>query len=134
MRSVTIISQDKVKAIATKLGLQVKDKKGEFKVFGEAGISKSVAVPNTKGGATRIYLVGFAIEGDGFLAHPKPPAKTVTVMVDHSLDEKLVLKAVYKACKSLASAVKAAPAPVVTEAPASSPEAPVEQEQVAQSA
>jgi hypothetical protein len=126
MRSVTIIGQDKVRAIATKLGLQVKDKKGEFKVFGEAGIGKSIAIPNTKGGATRIYLVGFAIEGEGFVSHPKPPAKTVTVMVDHSLDEKLVLKAVFKACKALASAVKAAPAPVVTEAPASSPEPVVE--------
>ena len=127
MRSVTIISQDKVRAIASKLGLEIKDKKGEFKVFHkEAGIAKSVAVPNTKGGATRIYLVGFAIpEGtEGFVAHPKPPAKTVTQMVDHSLDEKLVLKAVYTACKALRPAVKEAPKPV--EQPASQTEQPAE--------
>lgn len=117
MRSVTVISAEKVRAIATKLGLEIKDKKSEFKVFGkEAGISKSIAVPNTKGGATRIYLVGFNMEGtEGFVAHPKPPAKTVTQMVDHSLEERLVLKAIYTACKRLAAK------PV--EQPASSPEA-----------
>lgn len=119
MRNVTVVNPAKVRAIAEKLGLSIKDKKGEFKVYGEAGISKSVAVPNTKGGATRIYLVGFAMEGEGFVAHPKPPAKTVTVMVDHALDEKLVLKAIFKACKAISA--KAAPAPKPVEEPATAP-------------
>ena len=60
---------------------------------------------------------GQLVEGlDGFCAHPKPPAKSVTQRVDHSMDEKQVLRAIYMACKALLPVAK----PVET--PASSPE------------
>ena len=117
MRNVTVINAAQVRAIASKLGLSIKEKKGEFKVFG-ASIAQSIAVPNTKGGATRIYLVGFEAKV-GTVAHPKPPAKTVTQMFDHTLPEKALLSAIYKAAKSLVVAKPAAsPAPAAPEAPA----------------
>ena len=123
-RNVTVITADKVLAIAAKLGLSVKLGKGETKIYGEDK-KRSIAIPNTKGGATRIYPVGFA-PTEGTVAHPKPPASTVTVMFDHGLDEKLLLRAIFKAAKSLVAKPAAKPAPVaetVVEAPASSPEA-----------
>jgi hypothetical protein len=113
MRNVTALDPSKVRAIATKLGLAIKEKSGEFKVYDPTvGVKRSIAVPNTKL-ATRIYLVGFEAK-DGTVAHPKPPAATVTQMFDHSLPEKLLLSAIYKACKSLVA--KAAPAPKAEEA------------------
>lgn len=115
MRQVTVVSHEKVRKIAAQLGLSIKEKSGEYKLF-SGDIKRSIAVPSTKGGATRIYLVGFKIEGEGFVAHPKPPAKTVEVMLDHTLAEKLVLRALYRAAKALA--------PAAAKAPASSPEAP----------
>lgn len=114
-RNVTVVSAEKVIAIATKLGLNVKAGKGETKIYGES-IKRSIAIPNTKGGATRIYPVGFE-PTEGTVAHPKPPASTVTVMFDHGLDEKLLLKAIYKAAKSLVAKPAAKPAES-TEAPA----------------
>jgi hypothetical protein len=114
MRHVTVISHEKVRKIAAQLGLSIKEKSGEYKIFGEGGIKKSIAVPNTKGGATRIYLVGFEV-AEGFVAHPKPPAKTVTVMLDHAQPEKLCLRSLFKAAKLLAKA------DVVASPPASSP-------------
>jgi hypothetical protein len=128
MRNVTVVAQSKVRAIAAKLNLNIKEKGGEFKVFGSS-ISQSIAIPNTKGGATRIYLVGFEVK-EGTVAHPKPPAKTVTQMFDHNLPEKQLLSAIFKACKVLAAsmpkppAAKPAPAPAVEEAPASPAEVP----------
>lgn len=71
----TVINPSDVRAIASKLGLNIKDKKGEFKVFGDS-IKRSIAVPNTKNGATRIYLVGFEAT-EGTVVHPKPDRKSV---------------------------------------------------------
>jgi hypothetical protein len=123
-RKVTVITLSKVTAIASKLGLNIKTGKNETKIFGES-IKQSIAIPNTKGGATRIYPVGFE-PTEGTVAHPKPPAKTVTVMFDHNLDEKLILRAIYKAAKSLK--MKAAPAPAPTvEVPVEVTEVEVEQ-------
>ena len=123
MRNVTVINAAQVRAIASKLGLSIKDKKGEFKVYG-ASIAQSIAVPNTKGGATRIYLVGFEAKA-GTTAHPKPPAKTVTQMFDHTLPEKELLSAIYKAAKQLVVKAPASPAPtkeeVMNDSPVASP-------------
>jgi hypothetical protein len=125
MRNVTVVAQSKVRAIAAKLNLNIKEKGGEFKVFGSS-ISQSIAIPNTKGGATRIYLVGFTAK-EGTVAHPKPPAKTVTQMFDHTLPEKQLLAAIFKACKVLASSMPKAPAAaptreeVMNDSPAASP-------------
>ena len=121
MRNVTVIQSSKVLAIAARLGLNVSTKTNETKVFG-ASLSNAIAIPNTKGGATRIYCVGFAPK-EGTVAHPKPPAKTVTVMFDHSLPEKELLSAIYKAAKVLASSMPKPEVKPATEAPASTPEA-----------
>jgi hypothetical protein len=124
-RNVTVVDSAKVIAIATKLGLNIKAGKGETKIYGES-IKRSIAIPNTKGGATRIYCVGFA-PTIGTVAHPKPPASTVEVMFDHNLVEKVLLSAIYKAAKSLVAKPAAKPAPSETpgasEQAASSPEA-----------
>lgn len=116
MRNATVIQSSKVLAIAARLGLQVSAKKNETKIYG-ASLSRAIAIPNTKGGATRIYCVGFN-PAIGTVAHPKPPAKTVEVMFDHSLPEKELLSAIFKAAKSLSSSL---PKPAAKEAPASQP-------------
>ena len=105
----TVINPSDVRAIAAKLGLNIKDKKGEFKVYGDS-IKRSIACPNTKNGATRIYLVGFEAS-EGTVVHPKPPATTVTQMFDHSLDKKLILRAIFKAAKQLVVKPETKPAP-----------------------
>jgi hypothetical protein len=106
-RQVTVVKQEKVLEIAAKLGLNVSAKKGETKIYGES-LKRSIAIPNTKDGATRIYCVGFA-PTEGTVAHPKPPASTVTVMFDHGLDEKLLLRAIFLAAKSLVAVAKEEP-------------------------
>lgn len=120
MRQVTVIKMEKVQKIASKLGLEVKEKKSEFKFFHkEAGVKRSIAVPCTKGGATRIYLVGYEMPAEsGFIAHPKPPAKTVTQMLDHGADEKTCLRAIYAAAKALIPVAKPAEVTESTEQPA----------------
>lgn len=107
--NMTVVDPQKVRAIAEGLGLQIKDKKGEFKIHGPDGIKRSIAVPNTKGGATRIYLVGFTSD-EGTKPFPKPPAKTVTQMFDHALEEKLLLKAIKHAARLLVHATSVEPA------------------------
>lgn len=130
MRNVTVVAQSKVEAIATKLGLNISKKTNETKVYG-ATLSQAIAIPNTKGGATRIYCVGFN-PTIGTVAHPKPPAKTVEVMFDHTLPEKELLSAIFKAAKVLASSMPkppkaASPAPTeVASTPVEQPASPVE--------
>lgn len=121
-RNVTVINSAKVIEIANKLGLNVKVGKGETKIYGES-LKRCIAIPNTKGGATRIYPVGFE-PTEGTVAHPKPPASTVTVMFDHGLDEKLLLRAIYKAAKQLVGKPAAKPVES-TEVPAAPSAEPV---------
>jgi hypothetical protein len=119
MREGTIISMDQVAKIAAKTGLVPSKGKAETKWYHPAtGIKRSIAVPNTKKGATRVYLVGFEAK-EGTVAHPKPPAGTVTQMFDHSLPASLLLRAIYKAARSLSAASSPVAETVgVTEAPA----------------
>lgn len=107
-RQVTVVKQEKVLEMAAKLGLNVSAKKGETKIYGTS-LKQSIAIPNTKDGATRIYCVGFA-PTIGTVPHPKPPASTVTVMFDHEMDEKDLLKSIYLAAKSLVPVAKEEPA------------------------
>jgi hypothetical protein len=106
----TSIDTGKFEAITTKLGFTVKKKAGSFKAWPANGsMKKSVDVNTSKTGQTvQAILVGFEVE-EGTIAHPKPPAKTVTQMIDFSLEEKLVLRSFYKACKSLASLAEVKP-------------------------
>lgn len=117
----TAIATAKFEAITTKLGFTVKAKAGSFKAFPANGsIKRSVDITTSKKGQTvQIILVGF--EGtEGCIAHPKPPASSVTQMIDFSQDEKLVLKAFFKVCKQLAK-MAASSQPAKEQAPASTP-------------
>jgi hypothetical protein len=136
-RKLTQVSFPKFIKTAEKLGMTVSTKKGWTKVFPANGsVKRSLGIPNTKL-VTRIELIGFESTEFG-VAHPKPPASTVTQMLDFGQDEKLILRAFFKVAKSLCeAATEAAKAPeAVTEAPvevpaveqAESTEAPIEAE------
>lgn len=123
-RKVTQVKFEKFVKVAEKLGMQVSTKKGETKVFPVGGSAKrSLAIPNTKL-VTRIALVGFESAEFG-VTHPKPPAATVTQMLDFTQPELLVTKAFYLTCKALIAQVAAEAAipaePTVTETPAEQP-------------
>jgi hypothetical protein len=121
----TAIATAKFEAITTKLGFTVKAKAGSFKAYPANGsIKRSVDVTTSKKGQTvQVILVGFE-SAVGTVAHPKPPASSVTQMIDFSQDEKLVLKAFYSACKALAKmAASSQPKAETKEEPASTPAA-----------
>ena len=136
-RKVTAVKIEKFLATAEKLGMSVKQNKGWTKVFPANGsVKRSLGIPNTKS-ITRIELVGFESAEFG-VAHPKPPAATVTQMLDFAQDEKLILRAFYKVAKSLCESATKAAAEVAAAAVAETPavetsEQPAEQvEQVEQ--
>jgi hypothetical protein len=111
----TAISTSKFEAIVAKHGLVVKAKAGSFKAYPKDGsIKRSLDVTTSKKGQTvQVLLVGFEMP-EGTIAHPKPPASTVTQMLDFSKDEKLVLRAFFNACKALVKAAKKAAPPAPT--------------------
>ena len=127
-QNLTPVAQTKLLAVVEKLGMTIKTNKGWLKVYPSNGcLKKSLGIPTTKT-VTRVELVGF--EHELAVSHPKPPASTVTQMIDFAQDEKLVLRAFYKTCKHLVD--MANKSKEVTSTPASSPEvkqeeAPVEQ-------
>jgi hypothetical protein len=61
--------------------------------------SKRLLVHTAKKGTNCVELVGF--ESEFAISHPCPPAKTMTQMIDFNLDEKLILRNVYKTAKML---------------------------------
>lgn len=126
------ISTSKFLAVVQKLGMSAKYKANSIKVWPANGTSKrSLDISTNKHSNTvEVILVGFEAK-EGVVSHPKPPAKTVTQMIDFSVSEKLVLRAFFKAAKALClSAAASTPvaAPAAPEAPASQPEAKVDAE------
>jgi hypothetical protein len=83
----TKVKQSAFLAIAEKHGLSVLTKKGEVKVFVDSK-KRSMGIPATAD-VTRIELVGF--EHEVGINHPKPPAKTVTQMLDFTKTEPEIL-------------------------------------------
>jgi len=118
-KGLTQVQFEKFVQTAEKAGLSLITKGGWTKAY-PAGKTRGPAlgIPNTKQ-VTRIELVAF--ESEVGIAHPKPPAATVTQMLNFEQDEKLVLRDFYRAAKYLASLVEAEPA--VTETPAEAPAA-----------
>jgi hypothetical protein len=101
-KGLTKVEQSKIVAIMDRAGLECKANAGFLKFHkAGAGIRRSLGVPTTKS-VTRVELVGFE-STTGTVAHPKPPAATVTQMVDFAQDEKLVLKAIWDLASTLAS-------------------------------
>lgn len=117
----TAIATAKFEAITTKLGFTVKAKAGSFKAWPANGsIKRSLDITTSKKGQTvQVILVGFEA-AEGTVSHPKPPASSVTQMIDFSQDEKIVLRSFFKACKALAK-MAASSQPAKEEAPASPP-------------
>lgn len=102
----TTVETSKIVAIAEKLGLTVEAKAGWSNMFvQEAGSEKRPAqrilVHTGKKGTNCIELVGFEVEHEGVVAHPCPPAKTMTQMVNCDLEEAQIKRAFYAAGKRL---------------------------------
>lgn len=121
-KGLTAVEQEKLVAVANKLGLNVVTRKGFTKVFAPGATrGAALGIPNTKL-VTRVELVGFTSEAG--IPHPKPPAKTVEQMLNFGQEEASILGDFYKAAKKLlelppppAKEEKAEPA----EAPAAAP-------------
>ena len=129
----TSIATAKFELICKKLDLEVKVKAGSFKVWPKGGsIKKSMDITTSKKGQTvQVILVGFE-SPFGTMVHPKPPAASVTQMLDFSLDEKDVLKSFFLIGKHLQSLVPV-PAPAATPAPAPVQEPVIEEMHIAAS-
>lgn len=109
-RKVTAVKREAFLAICQKLGLCLVDRKGWTKAYkmGEDGKptgKAALGIPMTKS-VTRIELVNF--EHELAVAHPKPPAGSVTQMVNFEQDEKLILGNFYKIAKEGIAQAKAA--------------------------
>lgn len=103
-KELTKVEKQKLVAIAEKQGLEIVSKKGWTKCY-LPGTKKALGIPNTDQ-VTRVELVGF--ESEVGVAHPAPPAGTVTQMLDFGQEEQMVLRDFAEACRVL-MALKAAP-------------------------
>lgn len=94
-----VIAPQDLLDIAEEYGMKVLDsKKTEYKVF-VTSKKQSLGFPKTTKGVTRVELVGF--EHPVGVAHPKPPAGTVTQMLDFTKPAAEVLKDFRVVCKYL---------------------------------
>jgi hypothetical protein len=93
-----VIPSSDLIAIAEEYGMKVLNKKTEDKVFVKTK-KQSLGIPKTTKGVTRVELVGF--EHPVGVAHPKPPAGTVTQMLDFTKPASEVLKDFRVVCKYL---------------------------------
>ena len=109
----TRVATAKIVKIAEQLGLTMVAKAGWIRLEG-AEKGKRLLVHTGKKGTNCVELVGF--ESEFAVAHPCPPAKTMTQLIDFNGDEKVILRNVFKTAKLLAAAkVETKP---VTESPA----------------
>ena len=89
-KNLTQVEQAELLQIAEAQGLSVVANKGFIKVFGTGQHRPpALGIPTTKL-VTRVELVGF--EHPIAVAHPKPPAKTVTQVLDFSKPRECVLE------------------------------------------
>ena len=122
----TTVKTEKFVKIAEKLGLPVVAKKGWLLVGEPRG--PRLLVHTGKRGTNCIELVSF--ESTYARAHPCPPAKTMTQLIDFDVDsETLILNNTFKTAKVLADILSAraaqgeeAKAEQAPEAPAAEPE------------
>ena len=125
----TRVATQKFLAIADKTGLTVETKTGWLLMYVPGLRSQRFLVHTGKRGTNCAELVGF--ESEFATAHPCPPAKTMTQMIDFNLDEKLILRNFYKTAKALSERAQVlltpTETPAVPEVVASSSETPVAQ-------
>jgi hypothetical protein len=125
----TRVATQKFLAIADKTGLTVETKTGWLLMYAPGQRSARLLVHTGKRGTNCAELVSF--ETEFATAHPCPPAKTMTQLIDFNLDEKLILRNFYKTAKFLAergaNLAKLTETLVVPEVVASSSETPVAQ-------
>ena len=115
------VATEKIVKIADQLGLATVAKAGWIRVEGPVKGTR-LLVHTGKRGTNCVELVGF--ESEFAVAHPCPPAKTMTQLIDFNTDERTILKAVFKTAKVLASLKAEAPAEEpVAETPAEEPAA-----------
>lgn len=102
----TTVKTEELVAITQKLGLTLEVKAGWTNAFvQETGSEKRPAqrilIHTGKKGTNCIELVGFEVEHEGVIAHPCPPAKTMTQMVNCDLEVPQIKRAFYAAGKRL---------------------------------
>ena len=120
----TRVATSKLVKTAEQCGLTLVGRAGWILMYKEGTPSRRLLVHTGKRGTNCIELVGFEVEYDGVVAHPCPPAKTMTQMLDMNITEPEILRNFFKTARLLA------PAPVAPakEEPASSPaEAPAQE-------
>jgi hypothetical protein len=122
----TRVATAKILKIAEQLGLETVAKAGWIKVNGPVKGTR-LLVHTGKKGTNCVELVGF--ESEFAVVHPCPPAKTMTQLIDFNVEEKVILRNVFKTAKVLAALVAEAEpvAEEVTETPAEVVETPAEQ-------
>lgn len=104
----TRVSTAKFVTICTKLGLHIDARKGWLLAYRAGQKDRRLLIHTGKNGTNCVELVGF--ESKAAIAHPCPPAKTMTQMLDCNLPEAQILRAFYKTAQLLASSSPAAPA------------------------
>lgn len=122
----TRVATAKILKIAEQLNLSTEVKAGWIKVNGPVKGSR-LLVHTGKKGTNCVELVGF--ESEFAVVHPCPPAKTMTQLIDFNVEEKVILRNIFKTSKILAALKVEEPvAEVVAETPAEVVEqAPTEQ-------
>ena len=125
----TRVATAKFVKIAEQLGLNVVAKAGWLRIEG-AEKGQRLLVHTGKKGTNCIELVGF--ESPTAVAHPCPPAKTMTQLIDFNLDEKTILRNTFKTAKLLVAKVEAEPVEEAKQEPTEAPvEAPVAEQAAA---
>jgi hypothetical protein len=102
----TTIATQHLTDIAVALGLSSEEKAGWTNYFvmlakDEKRPARRLLVHTGKKGTNCTELVGFEIEHEGVIAHPCPPAKTMTQMIDFDLDEVQIKRAFFACGKRL---------------------------------
>lgn len=111
----TRIATTKLAKTCEQLGLTVQVRAGWFLAWHGEAKDRRLLVHTGKKGTNCIELVGF--ESPHAIAHPCPPAKTMTQMLDCNLPEREILRNFYRTARLLVPAAKPeqapAPAPVM---------------------
>jgi hypothetical protein len=100
-KDVTPVKQEALLAVIQKLGMATVARKGWIKCYkadaeGKPTGKPSIGIPTTKM-VTRVEFVNF--EHDLGVKHPKPPAGSVTQMLNFEQDEKQIIRDLYRVCK-----------------------------------
>lgn len=100
-KGMTSVKQESLLEVVQHLGLAVVERKGWLKCYkadekGQPTGKPAIGIPTTKM-VTRVELVNF--EHPLGVPHPKPPAGSVTQMLNFEQDEKAIRKDLYKVCR-----------------------------------